>query len=441
MRTIPRTAIDLILSAVHNHVGDDGLMSTFVFSSQPGSPASGGGLGTTIFFSLRGMTTAALFVRRNGPAYLQVLSVEDIRTMLQDFLIKHFSYVASETLFRKFFDSYTVRVSESSKNALAQALAESNIFSPRNSLTLFPLVTLDVEYDFGSTPFFFRQSATLLEEIPPEHRIDLVVDRFPPLSRERMRTESTNAWLGISSPLLQTSRKMKSAILGAMALSLPRQHRYMFTGRRTFGGYCTISDGVSFAFGDAHMPPIFQNLLVRACDQEWLHILADKLVSSDQTDRRQIRALEYFYRSWSLDASERFPVMCMALDAVYSDATEATKSVIDGIRTTLGSHIEETRLRMLMQIRASVIHGGAPDVYDSRKYRKYYQMYLTDPINDLDDVLVESLRQRVFGKTFKLQGGMDADVISKLQEQGRLPRNIYGRGILGEVNSDSHNDV
>ena len=80
-----RKTVDLLLSAVHDHVGEDGLPSTFLFSIDPDTPDWKKKLGTTIFFSLKGMTDAALSVRSHGPPYLQALSIEDIRKLLEVF--------------------------------------------------------------------------------------------------------------------------------------------------------------------------------------------------------------------------------------------------------------------------------------------------------------------------------------------------------------------
>ena len=107
-----------------------------------------------------------------------------------------------------------------------------------------------------------------------------------------------------------------------------------------------------------------------------------------------------------------------------------TKAIIGGVHSTLGSHIDETRLRLLLDIRASVIHGGSPDVYDSRKYRKYYQKYSCDPINDMDELVAESLRRRIFGTTLDLQDDPHAEIISKMKADGKLPASSDTRGIL-----------
>ena len=39
----------------------------------------------------------------------------------------------------------------------------------------------------------------------------------------------------------------------------------------------------------------------------------------------------YFYRAWPLDEDERFPILFMALDAVFGDQEKVTQSIINGV--------------------------------------------------------------------------------------------------------------
>lgn len=430
MPTIYHTTIDLLLSAVSNQSGEDGLPHSFLFSNDPNLPSWRSNLGTTIFFSQKSMVTAALFVRRHGPLYTRALSIDDIRTLLQDFLKENYHLLAPETLFHRFSGNYAERVSDTTKALLAQMLAASHIFSPIDKLTVFPLTTINVKHDFISNNYFLCSPSGLATQVSPEYRSQMAPTIFPPIVNPKMRTETPRSWLGVYSPILQASSKIKSAILGAVALSLPLNSRYMFSGRSVFGGYCTFFKGVSCSFGDSHTPPIYRDVVIQECDRPWLEVLSKKILSSNKNDRRLIRALEYFYRAWTVGGTERFPFLCMALDALYSETGSVAQSVIDGIHDTLDAGIQEKRLRMLMDLRASVIHGGAPDVSDSSKYRKYYQEFLSDPIDDLDDVFAESMRRRLFGNAFKMQTEDNASAIAKLQKVGRLPRVIARRGIL-----------
>ena len=430
MPSIYRTTIDLLLRAVANHAGEDGLPHSFLLSNNRNIPSWRSNLAATIFFSQRSMITTALFVRRHGPVYIRALSIDDIQTLLQDFLKENYCILAPETLFHPFSGNYAEYISDATKTLLAHALADSHIFSPTNKLTVFPLTTINVKHDFTSTNYFLCSPDGLDAQISPEYESQLSATVFPPIVNTKMRTETPRSWLGVHSPLLQTSSKIKTSILGAIALSLPQNDRYMFSGRSMFGGYCTFFRGVSFSFGNSHTPPIYRDIAIQQCDRPWLEILSKKMSSSNKEDRRHIRALEYFYRAWNLGSTERFPFLCMALDALYSETGSVAQSVIDGIHDTLDTTIQEKRLRMLMDLRASVIHGGAPDVTDSSKYRKYYQEFLSDPIDDLDDVLTESMRRRLFGNTFKLQTDNNTTAIVEMQKSGRLPRILTRRGIL-----------
>ncbi|MCY4006821.1 MAG: hypothetical protein OXE84_08385 [Rhodobacteraceae bacterium] len=95
-------------------------------------------------------------------------------------------------------------------------------------------------------------------------------------------------------------------------------------------------------------------------------ILSDKLRTDERNVVREMKALEYYFRAWPLSPEERFPVLCMALDAIFGDSNNATQAVVDGVNETLSGMASEQQLRAILGLRASVIHGGAPDVYDSR---------------------------------------------------------------------------
>lgn len=122
MRSPHQITVDLILKAVHKEAGEDGMRSSFLFSTEPNAPHWDRRLSVSIFFSSKGMTEAALFVRRHGPPYLRALSIEDIRHMLRKFLMDDFHNVGRETFFEGFTESYADRVSESTKEALGSGL-------------------------------------------------------------------------------------------------------------------------------------------------------------------------------------------------------------------------------------------------------------------------------------------------------------------------------
>jgi hypothetical protein len=74
-----------------------------------------------------------------------------------------------------------------------------------------------------------------------------------------------------------------------------------------------------------------------------------------------------------------------------------------------------------MRLRASVIHGNAPDVFDSSKYASYYENYGDDPVDDLDLLVTECLRVVVFNGQLSEHEDPDKEVIEKLRAMRRWP--------------------
>ena len=426
VEAIHREAAALLLSAIYRDPSPDGIISSF-FYGKPGSPMWDRRIGTEICYRRREMVRAVLCIRQNGPAYLKYLSINNISRMLQEFVRENFWHLR-ETLFKHFSCSYAEYLAEETKLVFADALASSAIFTPVNELTLFPLVPVRVDADFVSTPFFLISPESLTPQLGyPDAERWIEPEPFPPLKEWEGKTETPSAWLGVRSPAVQSSEKMRSAVLGAIALTPLPGYRHQFSMRTMFGGRCTIGGGTTISSGSAHTPPMAEDIVVTEMDHAWLSLLATKLLSSEKRVRRELRALEYFYRAWPLDESERFPVLCMVLDAVFGDANEATQAVINGVRGTIGEHVSEPRLRLLMEIRASVIHGGAPDVYDSRKYARYYDRYGEDPIFDLGLVVARCLRRRIFDDALVEHPDPNARLIADLQAKGRLPKGLGTR--------------
>ena len=425
--------IELLFASI-SHDPDEGLLSSFMFSN-PAKSFGQMGMGTEIYFHPTRLTKAALFVRANGPAYLKYLSINDIWSMLQKLVTENYWYLADEAMFTQFSGNYSESISDSTKDKFAELLASSSIIEPSKNLTLFPLLTVTGEMEFNSDVFFIIPAAALRGEFLPDEvdKKHLLPERFPPLKDWSGKTEVVTSWLGVHSPAAQVSSKMRAAILGALALKPMHKHRYMFSGRNMYGGQCSFENGTSsFSFRDPHTPPLMYDIILDVSDRQWLTVLSEKLSDNRRAVRREIKALEYFYRSWPLEASERFPVLCMTLDAIFGDANHATQAVIDGVREALGSHVGDKRLRLLMDIRASVIHGGAPDVFDSKKYAKYYETYDADPVGDLGQVVAACLNAKIFDGAIKPGKDPNEKIIREAQAKGRLPRKRFGKSILDE---------
>lgn len=140
------------------------------------------------------------------------------------------------------------------------------------------------------------------------------------------------------------------------------------------------------------MPPLMHDATLEAKDHPWLTVLAQKIVSENNTDIKHCRALEYFYRSWPLQPNESFSHLFMSVDSIFGDASAATKAVIDALTKHGSTAFPYERLRLLLSLRNSVMHGGAPDVHDSAKYHRYYETYGEDPIVDIELIAAQCFR-------------------------------------------------
>lgn len=417
--------VDLLLASMSTDVGEDGMMHQFNAS---GDSHRVYGIYVTVYFSRRKLISAALYAHAHGASYLRDLPISEIQSLLTDFAKTNYPLCSASVPFCAHVHSFLEHSDEVSRQRLAEAIASSPIFSPPSVLVLFPLVTVRAEGDFSSPAFFLRKPETLPQEFAPPPS-DLEPTTFPPIVDPRMRIERPASWLGFRAANLTSAKKMARSVLGALALTQSHSYRHMFSGRTVWGGYCLFNRGWSFGFDASLTPAVMEDITVTEADREWFAIMAELLASDERSERRKLSALQYYYRAWELDPSERFPNLCMALEALFGDANRATAAVIDGINSAIGP-LDAKRLRMLMDIRASVIHGGAPDVYDSRKYGKYFRTYGDDPIRDMGLVVAGCLRAKIFGCALAEHAEPHQEIVVQQQEAGRLPRRTPHDAVL-----------
>ena len=101
----------------------------------------------------------------------------------------------------------------------------------------------------------------------------------------------------------------------------------------------------------------------------------------------------------------------MALDAIFGDVAQATQAIVSAVESKMGPDYDYARLRSMLGLRASVMHGGAPDVVESDKYHKYYVDYGQDPIADLEYITAVCLRHEIFGGLLMERAHTYADLI------------------------------
>lgn len=411
-----RTSIELLLASIYWKA--NGHISRFYYGP-PDSPSWRYNSIVDIQYDRQKLLDAALYVRKSAPSHMRGLPIGEIESRLVDFVSDHYWYLSQEIFLTRFECSFGEYVSARPKAALIAALAGSKIFNPEELITVYPLLPVRVDVDFDGGAFFLVAPASLGTKAAngvPTDRIDGAV--FPPWRDEHSAGQVPTSWLGVRSATPYASRKLKSAVLGGLALTPHRLERYMFTGRKLFGGYCTIDDTMAYSNGAPHTPGLSADIIVTSDDQPWLTELSRKFDSDDAADRRHIKALEYFYRAWVPGEVNRFPTLFMSLDAIFGDAGKATQSVIELVAPIMRSTYDYKRLKRLFSLRAAVIHGGAPDVYESDNYHRYYVDYGEDPIRDLELIVARSLQSRIFSGLMKERAHTCADLI--LATTGRV---------------------
>jgi hypothetical protein len=174
-------ATELLLDSMSQHSDDYALKHSFFFG-KPGASHWQHHGGTDVYYQARKLVRAALHVRQHGPAYLKYLSVSDIWSMLQRFVVDNYWYLCHEAFLRPFIGTYASHISPAAKLEFAKALAVSEIFQPSDALTLFPIVPLKVEAVFDSGPFFLIPPSTssLQERLPNGAVAQAAIGEFSP---------------------------------------------------------------------------------------------------------------------------------------------------------------------------------------------------------------------------------------------------------------------
>ncbi len=412
--------VDRVLACLYQRGGTK--LTSFMFG-RPGAALWERNIGTEVFVDRGAYTEALLFVRANGAPYLRAISIMDLWSMMTTFVKENFWYIAHASFHLSTEGPYSSHVGAADRMALANALACSPMFNPLPELTLYPLVAVRVVEAFECERFLLLPPDGLNAAHLPTSAGSVPLDprSFPPTLEWVGVRHSPGAWLGVRSPLVPVSGKMRNAILGAVALCVPWRQRYIHSGREVFGGRCTFGSRYTISMsGVSHAPPMMEDVIIGAADSVWLARLAGLLDGNDLASRRKLRALEYFYRAWFLDPRERFPVLCMALDSLVGASRRHTFEAIAFVQDTLVSTLDGARLALLMQVRGAVVHGAAPDVYDSENYERYYVEYGTDPIRDVELVVARCLRKSIFEGDMRVHAHPKQVLIDGLREQGGI---------------------
>ena len=411
-----------VLSGAYTTAGEDAVVSQI----QTPIPIK-------IFFRKRMLLESSLQLRRIGPEYLKLVSVNRVSSLLTNFLLNNLvEFVNFDFDFREAYQ-FSNLIDESAVDEITQRFLSSGALLPTYRSFFFPLTGVTIEERVRGNLFQLLSPDQLAYDVGEPQNSKFLADQFPPWLKKGNR-QKVSAWLQIKSPLTEVAQKQKAVILGSILLSIIQTYRHQFTMRETISGFASGEEKPSTihhsGFEMPHIPPFSGEVNLNPTHDEWLYEIDALLEPVDNISLRNSKSLEYFYRSWFLKEAEKFPVECMAMDAVFGDATEATKSVVDGVCELMEGTVDPRRINSLMRIRASVIHGGAPDVYSSKKYAKYVSRFGADPVSDMSILLAECLRRKVFGKSFRIQPDPFQQYIDQAMKMGLHTGEVRKEGIL-----------
>lgn len=414
--------VELLLAAYFKDSAPDRMEDNVLFCEVPR-----GGITrnyqTRAYLRPAGLVAPALLLRGKGPAHLRVESISSIQQRLRDFAHDNFYHVMSEVRPCESETSFAEMISANAKRKLADVIQVSTVFSPPITTHVFPLTPVRVESDFNCGSFYMIDLASLIQ------------GDANAFIEQRTHLQNVKAWLGVHAPSIGVSMKRKRIVLGAVALALIQRERHVFTLGKMAQNYLTLSrsGGVATSSSPPHTPPLGSDIVIRKSEHIWLNELAAIIGSKDKNDIRKCKTLEYYYRAWFMDETDRCPFLFMALDSAFGQGPQATSIKIrSGIEKTLETTVDKDRLELLMKIRHCVLHGGAPDLFASSAYINYCEAYCSDPVHDLDLLTAKCLRRYIFSQNYLPMADPHADIIEDLKLRGLIASEIEQNVFVAE---------
>lgn len=419
---IHREVLKLVLKSIF-HGLEGGLKHSFMFEpSECGKFKLRGG--SEFYVDSLKFDLAALYLKQHGPDYLKSNSLGEIRRKISKFIKTNFAIIAREIWFDRSDESFFIQLSKPTFNILCLKLATSKIFEPESVVFHFPTNMVSVEGNIFFNNFYFKTPTNDGLENFYEHPIleHLDFSSYPFLKGSEYRKTPVTGWLSVRSPDEPSAKKTIKLLCAALSLTMRHWHRYLLSGASSVQGCGWITDRYHISSGGVPIiPPLMKPIPIKS-QQIWMNILDSLLSSKTKQDRRKKIALEYFYNAWTLKGPQRLPLLFMSIEALTGNPSNATQSFIEGVRNICRLDIEYDRLKLLVSLRGSVMHGGAPDVHESSKYPKYIRNYAADPIDDLEALAQECLKKSIFNDEIILQPDPDADIIKTMKERDKYFR-------------------
>lgn len=363
-RNIAEDIVSGLLKAYHGRPAPDRMIDDLLYEDVPPGHSERN-YTVRLFLKPSALTAPAIMLKGKGPSYLAAHSLNDIAEMLRKFLYRSYPLIWRKTKNEDFDGSLYELVSADCRSALAEALEKSSIFRPSIEYTAFPITPLVVKADFDCENFSLIDVHSLTEG-----NADWLCEQY-------LGNQEVGGWLVVKAASVESAKRDRRVVLGALALAMDQQHRHGFTLREVARGFLRFPkpQSISTFTSGPHTPPIGSPITIENSDHKWLNKLPTILARSSKLAKRHGKALEYYYRAWFMDDSDRCFLLFMALDAIFGqDGSGFAAGMKAGIQETLKENIEENRLKALLRIRNTMLHGGAPDLFASSNYLEHVRL-------------------------------------------------------------------
>ena len=365
--------------------------------------------------SVRAYTKMNLFNRavsyfsNNSYPYIKRRHKERIKGYLLDFFPSMYVYwfIKDVILRVPFKGSFYKQISEIELKTLSTYFAIKCSVDFRSYLSIYPLNTVDVENDYYTKDgnLFLVKSLFpgIRSFLKDSDEIIETPNLYPPTLNRGFEFEKVEvaSWLGIKTHP-QDHDRLKKIILGAISLNLHNRRRKLFTMRTDVtSNVMTFDHGCSMSFTQL-TPPIHANIIISKKDGKWLKILDSKLSSQKSSDVQEMKALEWYYKSWfGADQLAEYGNLFSTLSALFqdTDSKKLKRDILRELKIDNNSELERKRLDLLYKIRNKLsVHPDPIEAQDLDEYVEY-QSNFGDPIQDMRVITAMCLRNKIFGDT------------------------------------------
>ncbi len=349
--------------------------------------------------------------KNNSYPYIKRRHEEIIKEYLQDFFpsLHVYWFIKDAVLSMPFKGSFYEQVSGMELKTLSTYFAIKCSIVFRSSLSIYPSSTIDVENDYytkGGKIFLVKSLFPGIRSFLKDSDAIIEAPNLYPPTFDRnsiLQKVEVASWLGIKAQPEDHDR-LKRIVLGAISLNLHNRWRKTFTARTD-----VISDVMRFDYGVCSQsftqpltPPIHTNIIISEKDCKWLKILDSKLLSQKSSDVQEMKALEWYHKSWfETDQLTEYGHLFATLSALFQDdrSEKLKKNILQELKIDSNNELEIRRLNLLYKIRNKLV--SHPDPVEAQDLNEYveYQRKFGDPIQNLRVITAMCLRSKIFGDT------------------------------------------